>query len=88
MGLEKKLIPPVDSSSTDLKDALKRFAPVLERYYESFDRVQPKTAREKILALQIKVGRGQFHTYGGGETTKMQLAALEYVYLVQEGFIK
>jgi len=88
MSLDKALLKPVDSSEVPMEEILNRFAPVLQEYYDSFRNLKPETDKEKILALQIRLGRGAIKVYGGGETLETQRNALEYVYLMKMGLIK
>jgi len=88
MALEEKLPEPVKSTEVDLAEILTRFSPILQEYYDSFQHLKPETDKEKILALQIKLGRGEFHVYGGGETLEMERIASEYTYLIKKGLIK
>jgi len=86
--LEKEVLKPVKSSEVPMDEILKRFDPVLQKYYGSFNHLKPETDKEKILALRIMLGRGDFHVYGGGETLEKERTALEYTYLTKLGLIK
>lgn len=58
----------------------------LKDYYAGHDLViEDATDRERILALQIKLGRVSFSAYGGGETDAMETRALEHVLLTENG---
>jgi len=58
----------------------------LRRYYAGHDLdITLATDRERILALQIKLGRMNFSAYGGGETDAMETRALEHVLLSENG---
>ena len=43
------------------------------------------TTEDKPKALKKVLGPSHFHSYGGNETLEMELAALEAVYLLEEG---
>ena len=88
MSLETKLPESVKCSKVDMEEIAVRFAPVLQKYYDSFQHLKPETDKEKILALQIKFGRSQFQAYGNGETLEMERKALEFVYLIEEGLVR
>lgn len=60
-------------------DALKDY------YAEHGLEISEATNREKILALQIRLGPMNFSAYGGGETDAMETRALEHVFLIENG---
>jgi len=76
----------IDGSKVDMAEVSKRFAPILQEYYDSLH-IRPDTIREKILAIQQFLGEGGFCVYGGGETPEIELTALEHIFLFKRGLV-